>query len=497
MNDNNKIWKPDDANHLSPKIPLFREMPPSEPYPLSALGTLLQAAAESMKDAIQAPDALYGQSLLGAAALATQGHADVSIDGRDFPLSLYMLSVGGSGERKSAVDKVVLSPHMNIERQRMTEYESELQKYIIRHNAWVAAQSQATKKVGKEPNLSVDLLEQKLESLGPAPKKPLSQLRLIDEPTFEGLQKMLSDGYPAVGLFSDEGGRMMGGHAMNSDNQLKTIAGLSKFWDGAAVPRIRSVDGATKLYGKRLSLHLMVQPRIAAQITSDPVLVDQGILARCLIAFPESTVGTRFYKDIDIRKNAAIIKYNDAMTQLLEMELPIVEGKVNELNPRKLPLASSAKSPWVAFHNYVEEEMAIERKFSNIRGFASKAAEHALRISGVLALIDDVHSSSISREHVESGIQLTCFYLSEAVRMHESAMLNPDLHLAQKLSDWCQKYEVIFSSLVYQRGPNAIREKAISQKMIKILEEHGHLKRVGNGLKIEGTFHSDAWEVVK
>jgi len=40
-----------------------------------------------------------------------------------------------------------------------------------------------------------------------------------------------------MGIFSDEGGRFIGGHALREAEQLKTASGLSKLWDGAPVTR--------------------------------------------------------------------------------------------------------------------------------------------------------------------------------------------------------------------------------------------------------------------
>ena len=49
-----------------------------------------------------------GGSLLAAASLAVQGQADVHIDGRVLPLSLWLLAVAESGERKTAVDAIAM-----------------------------------------------------------------------------------------------------------------------------------------------------------------------------------------------------------------------------------------------------------------------------------------------------------------------------------------------------------------------------------------------------
>ncbi len=73
--------------------PLRRPVPPAPEYPLAALGDILGPAAQRIADTIQAPAAICGQSLLAAASLAVQPHADVLIDGRREPLSLWCISI--------------------------------------------------------------------------------------------------------------------------------------------------------------------------------------------------------------------------------------------------------------------------------------------------------------------------------------------------------------------------------------------------------------------
>jgi hypothetical protein len=60
-----------------PPRPLMRELPPADPFPIDALGDVLGAAARGINDRVQAPIAICGQSVLAAAALAVQAHADV------------------------------------------------------------------------------------------------------------------------------------------------------------------------------------------------------------------------------------------------------------------------------------------------------------------------------------------------------------------------------------------------------------------------------------
>jgi hypothetical protein len=49
---------------------------------------------------------------------------------------------------------------------------------------------------------------------------------------------------PTLGLFHDDAGEFIGGHAMNKDNKMKTASGLSRLWDCGEFDRVRAGDGA-------------------------------------------------------------------------------------------------------------------------------------------------------------------------------------------------------------------------------------------------------------
>jgi hypothetical protein len=75
--------------NLPEPLPLVPEGEPSAPYPLDALGHVLGKAAKAIAEHVQVPDAMAGQSVLAAAALAAQPHINVKIDGRIRPVSLF------------------------------------------------------------------------------------------------------------------------------------------------------------------------------------------------------------------------------------------------------------------------------------------------------------------------------------------------------------------------------------------------------------------------
>lgn len=268
---------------LEPPRPLARELPPADPFPVEALGPILRPAAEAIHDKVQAPVAIGAQSVLGAAALAVQGHADIELPtGHAKPISDFFVTIAESGERKNACDTEALWPVRHRERALRDRHDTELSSYQNDKAAWERAREQAMKR-GKGDRGAI---KQALDALGPAPVAPLDPILTCAEPTFEGLCKLFATGHPSLGIFATEGGQFIGGHGMSDDNKLRTATGLSSAWDGEPIRRVRAGDGASILPGRRLSVHLMVQPDVASILLNDRLLTNQGLLSRMLITAP-------------------------------------------------------------------------------------------------------------------------------------------------------------------------------------------------------------------
>ena len=476
------------------KQPLCRSLPEPDPYPVDALGDILGGAVEAMSEVIQAPKAICANSILASATLAIQGHVDVVIDGRIRPASNFFISIGESGERKSAVDHQALKPHYDYQEELRITHKEELKVYHRETEAYKKAKDDMLKK-----NKVYDEKLRALENLGDEPISPLRPFIVSEEPTYEGLVKSLELGQASQGLFSDEGGRFIGGHGMNSDNALKTASGLSGLWDGKHISRVRAGDGSSLLVGRRLSLHLMVQPNIAQMILSNRMLMEQGLLSRCLCVYPKSTAGTRKYKSIDLTNSQAMQAFHDKISEILHS--PYTTGNAeNELQPRQVELDSHAKETWQMFHNKVEEQLSSFGQLASIKGLGNKAPEHALRVATVLAGVDTPRISNfskISNGYIRNSTILIQYYLGEALRSFNSGVADPILQEANKLLEWLrtENKKVVTLSEVYQYGPNSIRDARKARNLMEILVEHGYALPLINGVEFEGKVRREAYEV--
>ncbi|MDP8243578.1 MAG: DUF3987 domain-containing protein [Candidatus Hinthialibacter antarcticus] len=469
-------------------LPLQRETEPSQPFPIDQMPEELASAINAIYQATQAPLALCATSVIASVTLAAQAIADIQNDGRTTPTSNFFVAVGDTGERKSAVDELTLNPVREFEREKLTAYQDDISKYVVELELFEKAKSEA---IGAKKT-SLAEKRQALNDLEAPPDKPKPPHILLEEPTYEGLIIHFANGCESAGIFSDEGGRFIHGHAMNPDNRIKTSAGLSALWNGRDINRARAGDGIITLQHKRLSMSLMLQPRIALALFADDEVKSQGLLSRCLITFPESTCGTRTYREFNPLNDASYRRYCETIRSLL------IKGETIEPSQRQaLKLDVSAKKPWIEYYNMIEVELAPDGELSELRAFANKAPEHALRLAGAIAVYQGV--AEINRDAMLTGIQLASYFLNEASRLNGANVIDEKITLAKRLLEWLKQHsrKAFYLSEVYQSGPRPIRDKQTALAAIKVLEDHRYISKVREGLKIDGAVRQNAWEVMQ
>lgn len=478
----------DEPSRFTPE-PLRRPLPKPEPYPLAALGDVLGDAAMAIHRVVQAPAGLCGQSILSAASLAAQSHADVWTHGAPEPLSLWHVTVGDSGERKSGTDKWALWAHREVERRDADEYRQALARYDVALTSHKAAVRAAEK--GKV----ADAIRANLERLGPPPEPPLAPWLLLPEATLEGLHKLYQSGRGGLGLFNDDAGDFLDGHAMNRENRTKSAAGFSKLWDSGEFARIRAGDGAAKFYGRRLALHVMVQPVIAEKVLSDDVLCGQGFLPRCLVAWPQSTIGTRMYREGDLSRDPALLRYWSRMRDLLTAPPPLRHGSRNELEPRALTMAPNARTHWTDVANAIERDLCGE--FAAVQAWASKGASQVARIAGVLTVVEEPGAATITKGAIERAAVLTLHHLREAARVVGTSSVPARIRHAEALLQWCRDTgrTLLVSSDALRNGPNCIRTSEAFTAATEVLEAAGWATYLDGGATIAGKRRANVWEV--
>ncbi len=414
-----------------------------------------------------------------------------------------------SGERKSAADKQfgrAARQWQNEEREiRLSEY----RRAAAMEKDWRARIDGVKKKItslaGKDSadnDKALEELRTRLIDLeqNPIIAAPLPKLNYEDV-TPAALAYGLGTGWPSAGLFSDEGGAVVGSHGMGEDTATGFLSLLNILWDGRPFLPDRKQALTVELIGRRFSAFLMMQPDLL------PKLVDKGarnigFIARFLLSAPLSTMGTRLYVEPPPEWRA-LDDFDASIKRLLNAEMPIDrsqsdKGLLMRLRPPVMFLDPAAKRAFIEYHDSVERELCQFGDFAAVRDVASKSAENAARIAGVFKLFDQGGPSRhVETRYMAAGIKIAVWHLSEARRLFFEVSAPEEVTDARELSGWlCAKAPELMDGngcpIVDQAGeiaiqqlgrygPNCVRGALRRDAAIDGLEESGHVRRCERG----------------
>ena len=392
-----------------------------EKYPTHALGTLADPV-EALARITRTPVEMCAHGVITAVSLALQDHADVELlNNNRCPISIWTVTVAESGEGKSTVERYALEGVRRHQDNLQVEYSIDYASYISLLELYEAKRLHLRRLISKE----TDKLEKtKLEADYIAlvePAKPLRPLKVINDPTIEGLFFQFRDGHLSLSFITDEAAQFFGGFTMNRDNIHKSLAGFSKYYDGVAQNRTRKEGGSDQLNGVRLGVSLQMQPRYGEQLFNNPAYFEQGFANRFLFAWPESNIGKRTLRGFEANPvdEQAVQRFNDRIYGLLEGHRPpVAETGLRRLEPRLLRLSSGAKDALLSLHDDYELAAGEGEKWHEYRGYTSKLSINAVRLAALMTLYEDESATEVSANSMKNAGRLMQWYLSEVSRCH-------------------------------------------------------------------------------
>lgn len=449
---------------------------------------VIETAVRAVVQLTDAPDPIAMHSVLSTISIATQGLADVSTLNGSSPLSLFFLTIAASGERKSACDKFAIRSLREFEAQQYNKY--------LRENAEYQANL-------RERDAGVEVIEG--ESSARTRTDPPSDPTIIfSDLTPEGLFRHFEEGNPSVAIVSAEGGQFFGGYSMRKGNRLNTAASYSQVWDDGNQNLLRASNGSRTFRGKRLTIHLQIQPGIARDALADLALVDQGFYSRVLIAFPKSKIGTRTIDDFDLRKQQNehaledLRAFDERIIGLLKTPMPRDKGNKLTLTPNVLPLSREAEQCLVRFYNWTEVEQLEQGRFAHIHGFASKCPEMACRLAGMMTVFEDEAAEEVGEHCMENAVSVIEWHLSELLRLRENGYVSPELTDADRIRVWLMEHRnggAVSVRSIMREGPRPARDANAINRIMEILEQHVWVHPLPKGTVVDGVKPRKAWQV--
>ena len=452
------------SNGVSSWLPV-----PGGAFPRSMALPIIGGAVDEAELNIKAPRALIYSAALTAMATAVQGSINVcKPNGQIVPVSLMVLTVANSGERKSTAENVFMRGVRRFQDEMDMIYQSELSDWRAKQSIWDARRKAILKETllldqseGGDPN------KQLMEHQACAPIKPRRFKLLYEDATSEALFLGLHQNIPVAGLISSEGGGVLTGKAFNDLSKQNAL------WSGDAITVDRVSAESYEVRG-RLTVSLMVQESsfFSYMEKNGEKSRGSGLWARFLVCSPESTQGTRF-----ITEGAAPW---DCCDRFSERVGEILKNSVEFLADPKKPklvvrFSQAAIHRWVSIFNGVEAQIKPGGRYFGMGDHASKLADNIARVAAIFHFFEK-KDGDIAVETLEAAIDVCFWYSDEFLRMF--SLPPQDEADALELDDWLQlKREsgerFVAKNIVLQKGPGHLRKVKRLDPAIEVLVAQG------------------------
>jgi len=468
--------------------PLISRVDP-DPYPIASLPDVIRAAVQEVQGFVQAPVPLVASSALAALSLAAQAHCDMKrAEKLAGPVSLFLLTIADSGERKSTCDGFFTKVIKDYEAEQAEISKPLVKNYQAALGAWKAKRSgiesgiQALAKAGKD----TQALERQLCDLEhDEPEAPRVARLIYGDATPEQLKWSLAKMWPSGGVVSSEAGIVLGAHGMRSESVMMNLATLNQLWDGADIATDRRSSESFTVRGVRLSIALQIQEATLRAFfdQSGTLARGSGFMARFLVAWPESTQGSRPFTEPP-ETWPFLGAFNRRIEALLNLAAPIDEN--GALKPTQLVFSPEAKAEWVAFHNRIERDLANGERLCDIRDVASKIADNAARLAALFHAFEG-DEGLVGIGSFRSASRIAEWHLNEAKRFFGELALPAGLADAARLDTWLVNYcrqkglKEVPTTVALQKGPWNLRKRSKLDTALMELVELGRVQRIEEG----------------
>lgn len=447
-------------------------------YPVFAFPKILREVIWEVSSKKGAPLPLIAASALSAAALACQGRILVQRPNLGpTPVSLFLLVIAESGERKSAVDGHFFGAIREVEKKLHAQYLREQKNFDRDMRVWDVSRKALSRMLDKaiRDDCSTIEIQKRLELvLDGKPVATGNPVIFYKDVTSEALAYGLHRGWKSACLHADEGSQVLLGRASVN---LGLLNGL---WDGAPQNVSRRSTESFELFDASLTSSLQIQegPFRQFMARNNGLAMNCGYLARNLISMPFSKQGTRAWTYDTEASSESNTRYDKRIQEVM-----LGTGEFHTLTDTRrtvINFGSVARHLWIRFSQNVENQLGQTGDFSDVRAFASKVGEQVARIAAVFHHISGL-DGEISSETIDQAIRVGEWYLFEYQRLLGArGVLNGYVDVIN-LVQWVgarvhRNYgQPVRKSDIYKFGPNKTRRKAALEHAMSMALNDGLL----------------------
>jgi len=217
-----------------------------------------------------------------------------------------------------------------------------------------------------------------------------------------------------------------------------------------------------------------MQPLLLEQLGRQAVGIHRqsGFLARCLMAYPKSSMGSRFYQEPP-NDFGYLETLENRLQDCLDVSKKLTQAGC--INLPTLQMSIDAKKHWIHFFNETESGVSHHGQWSDIKDFASKAPENAARLAALFHLYSG-SEGDISSEHMEQAIAIIGWHLFETRRIFSIQSEKEEILEAQRLLDWLIAHDKKHTTPREIQQFSPIRDKQARDESLELLVSHNYIR---------------------
>ena len=416
----------DDAEPDAPPVPEVR------PFPVSALPHWARSYVEELAHGHQAPVDLPGLVALGAlSAVATRGRSTLRILGAwiESP-NLYLAISLPPGAGKSPIMNALLGPVEEV--QRLTQRDSAQRRRLAdgRRLGLEQRVKELEKQLADTRDPGDSLLADYAEAVAnlEASRDDIDEGRILaDDTTPEALIRLLHRNAGTISLVSTEGGLFDNLGRYAERGTPPNLDGLLKIWSGDTV-RVDRVSGdPIEIRDPRATVCLTVQPSVVAKVTGNSDFVGRGLVARFMIAQPETQVGTRnMLAAVEVSEDAARA-WRDGVLAM------------HHRDGCALTMTEDASVAFHIFRQSLEDRRFIagDLEHPSLTEMSTKCESSVARVALLIAVAEG--AEHVTLDHMNRAILLGQYWLSQAIMLGGDKVLDPISLRVRRLLKWIDR----------------------------------------------------------
>ena len=422
------------------------EDPLSVSFPTEAFPAGIEKYLKSVVAYSQVDTAMTFSAALATFALCMQGKYMVSYpsgNGWKEHLCLYLVIVAEPGETKSGTFGAVNRPIRAWQDEKRADYEKSRNLYLQEKQAKEEKQANLRKAIA---SLKTDPQEkqqyhEELKAITDElteMQAPISPNFIVPDTTVEALADLMKKTGGSAGVFGSEGDffKIITGlynHGMCNNLQL-----ILNAYDGDKYTMQR-VSREIHLPRPLLSFCLMLQPNLYQETFANAELRGRGLLARFLTCAPKSMAGKRDKRSTAKLDAVNYVAYERTMIHFLNLQ------QDSEKEPPVLTWEQDARECILTYMQKIENSMGKGEAMEKHKDFASKAGAVAMRIAGILHLLQTYSLEQIppiSKETTEKAIKVHRFFFAEKLKEIREIETRED-KLEEKLLERIKKETIL------------------------------------------------------